>query len=245
MEKEDRSLTTADWTISAGQNAEGRPVVIVKKVADPDTQFAFPNTFVKDISYPPFCALPRWDMLNEVIKYRESDILVVTYPKCGTTWAEQATLLLLNGGRKEALNPMTKNTYTGGNSVGKIWPEACINQDPVFHQRNGAEFAALSLTDFDAAPAPRVIKSHAPQQLLVATYGESVAKLPAGTKTVVVTRNPLDACVSAYYHAWNPYKSGWPFSGKCTAYYRIHLRNRPTLFRISSQYLCIFRTSTV
>jgi nicotinate-nucleotide pyrophosphorylase (carboxylating) len=28
------------------------------------------------------------------------------------------------------------------------------------------------------------------------------------TKVVVVTRNPLDACVSAYYHAWNPYASG-------------------------------------
>ena len=27
-----------------------------------------------------------------------------------------------------------------------------------------------------------------------------------------MTRNPYDACVSHYYHAWSPYRSGWPFN---------------------------------
>ena len=39
-----------------------------------------------------------------------------------------------------------------------------------------------------------------------------------GTKVIVVSRNPLDACVSAYYHAWNPAKSGWPFSAWAAAW---------------------------
>jgi hypothetical protein len=30
-------------------------------------------------------------------------------------------------------------------------------------------------------------------------------------KVVIVTRNPLDACISSYYHSFNPFKSGWPF----------------------------------
>ena len=32
-----------------------------------------------------------------------------------------------------------------------------------------------------------------------------------GVKIIIISRNPLDACVSRYYHAFNPYKSGWPF----------------------------------
>lgn len=36
-------------------------------------------------------------------------------------------------------------------------------------------------------------------------------QLPDGVKVVAVSRNPMDACVSSYYHAFNPYKSGWPF----------------------------------
>jgi hypothetical protein len=71
----------------------------------------------------------------------------------------------------------------------------------------------LSWESFDTAPAPRVIKTHAPLQLLLGTNGRGVEALPERTKVVVVSRNPLDACVSCYYHAWNPFKSGWPFDG--------------------------------
>ena len=43
--------------------------------------------------------------------------------------------------------------------------------------------------------------------------------VPKDIKVIVVTRNPLDACVSCYFHAWNPAKSGWPFSAWAAAWF--------------------------
>jgi len=40
----------------------------------------------------------------------------------------------------------------------------------------------------------------------------------SGAKFVVVVRSPNDVCTSAYYHAWSPAKSGWPFEAWATAW---------------------------
>ena len=167
-------------------------------------------------------------------------MFIVTYPKCGTTWIEQCVLLLQHRGDVSKMNPSTKNTYTpirtasasssgegggkGGtsSSSGKIWPEACIEQNPSIFLQSGPEFFLLSINEFDQAPSPRILKSHA---LLITGRGspshlsgsgcssggdESKEEfaLPEGVKVIIVTRNPLDACVSSYYHAWNPCKVG-------------------------------------
>ena len=42
-------------------------------------------------------------------------------------------------------------------------------------------------------------------------HNPSHITLPTGTKILVVSRNPLDACVSRFYHAFNPHKLGWSF----------------------------------
>ena len=78
----------------------------------------------------------------------------------------------------------------------------------------GAEFACLSWEEFDNAPSPRLLKTHAPPPLLLGMCDNdstSHITLPIGTKIIVVSRNPLDACVSRYYHAFNPHKLGWSF----------------------------------
>ena len=195
--------TTLDWEVVA---AVGMPGVRVTNKKDG-----------RSCSQPenptgPAFSESRWTMLNERIKYRSSDVLVMTFPKCGTTWIEQVTLLLLHGGDESCLNPATKNTYVpGSGSVGKIWPEACVEQAASFQGRG--EFSPINFQDFDDAPSPRVLKSHAPLQKMVGVQDMGVKGLPEGTKVVVVSRNPFDACASGYYHAWNPYKCGWPFAG--------------------------------
>lgn len=38
-----------------------------------------------------------------------------------------------------------------------------------------------------------------------------------------VSRNPKDACVSSYYHAFNPFKSGWPFDAWASVWLQGHV----------------------
>jgi hypothetical protein len=79
------------------------------------------------------------------------------------------------------------------------------------------QFQHLSFEEFDAAPSPRVLKSHYASSLLPGTHGRSIREaLPQGMKVVIVSRNPYDACVSGYYHFGKP--TGIPFEGYATAW---------------------------
>ena len=159
--------------------------------------------------------------LQEAVRYRPSDIVIATFPKCGTTFVEQIVLLLLGGGVAEALDPLNKNSGRKG-SVGKVWPEGCLMPDeaaeplpypPGRPQR--PEMRPMSLSAFDALPSPRVLKTHAPVSHLLSRQPDGT---PAPARYIVVTRNPLDACVSCYYHAWHPQSSGWPFDAHALAW---------------------------
>ena len=208
--------SVADWEVDSAPQGTHHVVSATciscseKKEGGQET-YSYPVNKVNGITYPMSCSQERWVHLNETVRYKESDLLIVTYPKCGTTWIEQCVLLLLNDGNQELLNPAHKNVYIPDNPsarVGKIWPEACISQDPIFYEKSGLEFKAITLDEFNDAPNPRIIKSHAPVELILG----GVNNIPSSTKVIIVVRNLLDACVSSYYHAFNPFKSGWPFS---------------------------------
>lgn len=144
--------------------------------------------------------------------YREGDIVVTTYHKCGTTLAEQIVLLLLNGGDAASLDPLSKNSANLHGGLGKVWPEQCIRPDAICEQHDGKgaeEFRPQKLAWFDALPSPRVLKTHCNTSQV--PYPGDGEVLTPGVKYVLVTRNPFDACTSAYYHAWSPSKSGIDF----------------------------------
>ena len=130
-------------------------------------------------------------------------------------------LLLLNGGDSTNLNPRFRNAYTNLNKdkPGKIWIETMIEQDPEVQNRLADEGRSLSWEEFAEAPRPRVIKTHAPAQLLLGCGGKALENLPSFVKVVVVSRNPLDACVSCFYHGFNPHKSGWPFDAWASTWF--------------------------
>ena len=121
--------------------------------------------------YPGWCSEQRRDKLQRELKLRGDDVLVVSYPKCGTTWAEQCILLLQNRGDTSKMGPAAKNVYVPSyrEAPGKIWPEACVEQNPVVHTRlvTGNEFVPITMGEFDDAPSPRTLKSHAPPHLLL------------------------------------------------------------------------------
>ena len=87
---------------------------------------------IKRITCPGILSESKWMTLNSEIRYRDHDILIVSYPKSGTTLLEQCVLLLPNGGDKARLNPAKKNVYSPSapEAGGKIWQEACLEQDP-------------------------------------------------------------------------------------------------------------------
>lgn len=203
------------WTIERRRSEKDseRFETYVRSVSDPSLQFVFHSA--ENNGIPMMTCLPqsRFDKIDRGIRYRGSDVMISVYPKCGTTWCEQIVLLLLNGGNADLLNPVIKSAYSVESKYGKIWPEAMILNDV---EERGGQFFNLSWEDFDQAPEPRVLKSHMPVNLLFGTQGRGLAALPDGMKVIVVGRNPFDACVSSYYFAFNPFKSGWPFEAWAT-----------------------------
>ena len=78
----------------------------------------------------------------------------------------------------------------------------------------------MTLAEFDAIAGPRVLKTHAPRHMFLATVPRdppslspdpSPEPLAPGVKVIYVSRNAKDACTSAYYHAANPHRLGIPF----------------------------------
>eukprot|EP00656_Telonema_subtile_P009551 TRINITY_DN144_c0_g1_i1.p1 TRINITY_DN144_c0_g1~~TRINITY_DN144_c0_g1_i1.p1 ORF type:complete len:346 (-),score=60.59 TRINITY_DN144_c0_g1_i1:240-1277(-) len=160
--------------------------------------------------------------VRDNVRCREGDIVISTFPKCGTTLTEQVVLLLLNGGDAGSLDPLSKNSANLNAGFGKVWPDVSIRpQAEVDAYKAGSleeEFIPKSLEWFEALPSPRVLKNHANVRKAVTGPGDGL--LADGVKYVVCTRNPLDACTSCYYHAWNPSANGWPFDAWVEAWLR-------------------------
>lgn len=208
------------WRIERNATSENPEIweTVVTKVDDPDVQFKFKTSMVNNLPCLCCCGQSRFDRVDAGVKYRSSDFLIATYPKCGTTWSEQCVLLLTNNADPSQLNPVHKNSYDRETKFGKLWVEAMLLQEDIQFSSQTAEFQNISFEEFADAPEPRVIKTHMPAHLLPGAMEKSVSALPEGMKVIVVARNPLDACVSSYYHAFNPAKNGWPFDAWATTW---------------------------
>jgi hypothetical protein len=111
-----------------------------------DKPLTYKISSVRGCAFPVPCNETRWEYLNNRMHYRPSDILVVTYPKCGTTWVEQVVLLLLYPQDASSFDIAGKNCYHPvDNPFGKIWPEACIDQEPCFGVTLGKAFSSVNL----------------------------------------------------------------------------------------------------
>jgi len=209
--------STKEWRI-VSELIEGDPEfdteISVHFKLNPEISYSVRCNSLNGIPHPKFINMERWAALNNIISYRSSDVIVATFPKCGTTFLEHIILLLLNKGNSSLLNPANKNAYIPRHSSsGKVWIEACVEQDAKYDCIPSLpEANPISIEDFHAMPDSRVIKTHSPINLLLGIGSRGIQQLPIGTKIVVVTRNPFDACVSYYHHGNNPCKQGWSFS---------------------------------
>ncbi|KAM8763396.1 sulfotransferase family 5A, member 1 [Acanthopagrus schlegelii] len=112
------------------------------------------------------------DSLEIALKFpfQDTDILIASYPKSGTTWMQEMVTLISNRG-----DPHLSRTVPN-------WARAPWLEQHYF----AAVLEASSIT-------PRVITTHLPHHLLGLTLQSSKAKV------IYVSRNPKDVSVSFYH----------------------------------------------
>lgn len=132
--------------------------------------FGYRYRLIDDIVYPPFASASVIEELRSLDWSRESDILIATYPKCGTTWMQQIVLFLLCGDSSRIVDPMAQAPW--------IERECSLN--------------GFGILKAEPEFGRRVFKTHAPRELLPCSRFRG--------KIIVVVRNPKDAAVSMYTH---------------------------------------------
>ncbi|XP_010903144.1 sulfotransferase family 5A, member 1 [Esox lucius] len=122
-----------------------------------------------NISFPGH--LHTQDSLNYAIHFpfQDTDTVIATYPKSGTTWMQEIVTFVKNGG-----DPHLSKTVPN-------WTRA-----PWLEQYYSPEVLG-------ASQGHRVITTHLPYHLLANALQDSKAKV------IYVTRNPKDVAVSYYY----------------------------------------------
>ncbi len=105
---------------------------------------------------------------------RETDVLITTAPKAGTTWMQQI------------LHQMRIGGDTNFNSIDEVVPW-------LERPRSGKSWQQV-LEYYDSLPSPRLFKTHCTAEQ---TPGIGTARI------ILTLRDPRDCCVSFYHHIMN------------------------------------------
>ncbi|XP_077406199.1 sulfotransferase 2B1-like [Vanacampus margaritifer] len=125
----------------------------------------------KGVLLPTLIHPPQSLMRFETFTFRPDDILVVTYPKSGTTWMQEILPLILSGG-----DPASVETLHNWDRV--PWLEE-------------ARSCSLNLDD---RPSPRMFTTHFLPHMMPPSFFEFKPKV------IYVMRNPKDVFTSSFHY---------------------------------------------
>eukprot|EP00930_Biecheleria_cincta_P004026 TRINITY_DN10492_c0_g1_i2.p1 TRINITY_DN10492_c0_g1~~TRINITY_DN10492_c0_g1_i2.p1 ORF type:complete len:367 (-),score=56.73 TRINITY_DN10492_c0_g1_i2:110-1210(-) len=152
----------------------------------------------RGIPGPTFYVVSAVEKLQREFVLRNSDIIVASYPKCGTTWVQKLVLtLLLGGDASKVPRPMEQAPWIEVQPSLKAFG---VTQAPCLtdEAKSVEELTSWDgATKFGPAPPRRVFKTHVPPNIVPWRGG---LRDRGGAKIVIVTRNPKDAVVSLYHH---------------------------------------------
>ncbi|XP_055693944.1 luciferin sulfotransferase-like [Lutzomyia longipalpis] len=137
----------------------------------------------KDVSY--FLPIFYYDIADRILNFevRPDDVWVITFPKCGTTWAQEMVWQICNNIDFE--KPKEESLYIRFPylEVGCIMSRKVPMPDVI--------------SILNEKGSPRFIKSHLPAPLLPKQLWTVRPKI------IYVSRNPKDAAISFYHHYRN------------------------------------------
>ena len=126
----------------------------------------------------------------QTFSLRHDDIWVVTFPKCGTTWAQETISMIVND-----IDPAVRNLSLALRSpfleLGAILGDATDNLTGL--PSEVAQVRKDPLTYAENMSCQRILKVHMPLEFLPPDLTEKC-------KVVYVARDPRDVCVSYFKH---------------------------------------------
>lgn len=148
--------------------------------------------FPKDYQFTSHCFRRSFKEYGREVrdfKVRTDDVFVISFPKSGSTWMQNIVSQLRNGLNTER-NPISwhhGNQFLENNLIRHLQRDVHVQDGRTIDQLN-------------AAPSPRIIKSHLPAHLL------PVDLWTVRPKIIYMARNPKDVAISLYHMVKDCYK---------------------------------------
>jgi hypothetical protein len=145
--------------------------------------------------------------LRQKFVLRAHDIVISTYPKCGTTWMQQLVLLLMHSSDAN-VDPMRDAPWLEMSASSAV-SGAKSSSPPISVE----ELATLPEPQASEGGGRRLWKTHAPAHAAPWSGGAANGAATSRAKIIVVSRNPKDAAISMLHHTKNippfAFTGGW------------------------------------